>query len=524
MKKTINKKRLPVMILAIVMMLGLMPVSLAAPTWTEVSTFAQFKTALQDAKVTHILLKNDIHVEKNGAEISEKKAELVIDGGGHKITAHSSNSKSDTIQLKKAGTLKNILVQNATIQVKNYFGFISVLESTKMSDVIITFENIEFSGPQLVFAEDSQVILRNGNFKITAGHSGSVDELVEAKHITLAGNINISKDEKGVDEIFRIERKGGGITVASGAVVNISLNQKNQKKTHSGFVHMQASGGYLRFEADSYFNYVGTSFFQQHKDLKQLYIGERAKVYIKTTGNFKGTYGIFMVNGIMTVDRNAVLDIICLSNSKGDPILEFEGKSTLTFNSPKEVFLYNSSTHKTNRGLAIGPEGCDRIEIFYGEIYSLEYWKMNTKPHDNLPAPTYDWRNPTKTVFTASCEVKSKKVTSAKTTGYTGATPFNTSTSVLKDINVIRINGGMATEHTITYLPGANGAGSRVDKAESGSTYIIKTEAESGVIRMWHFIESWNTKEDGTGTTYDIDDEIIAQEDLTLYAQWKPLF
>ena len=518
------KTRFIATLMALVIMLGLMPTALAADPWKEVSNFTQFKAALQDAKVTHIRLTKDIHVEKKGVEINEKKAELTIDGAGYKITAHASNAKADTIQLNKAGTLKKILVQNATIQVSNYYGLISVASLSKMNDVVLTFENIEFSGPQLVYAEDSRVTLRNGNFKIVAGYNKTVDELVEATHIRLEGNIEIFKDEKGADEIFRIERKNGGITVASGAIVNVSLNQKIQKKTSSGFVHMQQPGGYIRFEAGSYFNFVGTSFFQQHKDFKEVYIGERAEVYIRTTGNFKGTYGIFMVCGTMTVDRDAILNIICLGNTKCDPVIELSKKTSFICNSPKEVFIFNSSTHKTNKGLAIGPDGCDKIELIYRDVFSVEYWNMNKKPHDDLPAPTYDWRNPPWTAFTATCEIKAKVVNSAKTVGYTGTTPFNTKTAVLKDINVIRINGGTSAAK-ITYLPGEGGTGGQepyIDTVALGSSYTIKTKEAVEIDKAFNEFLSWNTEEDGSGDTYNAGQVITVTENLTLHAQWDP--
>ena len=40
-------------------------------------------------------------------------------------------------------------------------------------------------------------------------------------------------------------------------------------------------------------------------------------------------------------------------------------------------------------------------------------------------------------------------------------------------------------------------------------------------VRKGYELKSWNTKADGSGTSYKVDDKIPATEDITLYAQWK---
>lgn len=523
-RKTTWRSVLPAaIVLTLALTLLCAPVAFGATA--DVSNFPQLKAALEDPQITLIRMTNDIQGGKGGVTINPAKAELVIEGNGHTLTGYSSNQKSETFQLKKPGTLKNITVQNITVRTLNYYGLIAIAETSKMSDINMLFRNINFSGPQLAFAEDCSVTLRDGAFEVTDGHTSgsgkSVDELVEATHIRLEGKIDIVKNIKSVDEIFRMERKGGGITIGSGAVVNVRQNQElERKKTRSGFIHVQRSGGYIVFENDSYFNFVGREFFTQDKDIALLSIGDRAQVYITTRGSFKGCYGFFHVKGNMTVGRDAVVDLIALENEKSDPVIQFDGTSNIKLNSPKQFFVYNSSTKSSNKGLAIGPDGCDKALIEYNNVYSVEYWNMNSRPYNDLGPATYDWRNTDdRTQFSTVCDVKSKEIRSAWTTGYTGTTPFNTKTAELKNINVIRINGG--TIVTVTYHPGNEGSGGSVDQARLGSRYVVKTPeaamVEGGTVYVF---TGWSTEMNGGGVHYSSGAEIDLTGNVNLYANW----
>ena len=516
-RKTTIKNRIMTAIMVVVMMLSFATVATASPTWTEVINFEQLKKAVENSTDTHIKLAANIQMNKKGIIINQNKPELVIDGEGYTITDAEENGKCETMYLKTSGKLKNITMQNVTVKGRNVFGIIAVDDSSKLKDVTLTFINVTYSGPQLTWCEDSSVIIRDCDLTLTSGYWGFVGELVEATHIRLEGDVNIVKNAKGPDELFRISREGGGVLVATGANVDVSVNMNIDKKTTSGFVHFQKSNGYLIFEDDSYFNFVGNQHFQQHKDVKQLYIGKNAEVHIKTYGDYKLSYGAFMVQGNMTVEENAVLTILALDNCKGDPVIEFDKTSTLTFNNPKYVFIYNSSTNKCNIGLAIGPECADKINITYSNILSLEYWKFNNRPHDNLNTATYDWRNPTESRFTATCEIKSKCVKSAKTVDYTGATAFNLTTAALKDINVIRIHGGVfaAKEYDITF----NANGGTPAPAPQIVKHGTKVEKPADPHLELFVLDGWYADPDFNGDPWDFDND-VATEDMTLYAKW----
>ena len=518
MKNTINKTRiLTALMVVVVMILSFATTVIAAPVWTEVSDFAQLKKAVENKTDTHIKLTADIQMDKKGIDINGCKPTLVIDGDGFTITDAAVNGKSNTMYLNEHGTLKDITLQNVTVAGKNVFGIIAVNDLSKFKDITLTFENVTYSGPQLTWCEDSRVILRDCDLSLTAGYCGFVGELVEATHIRLEGDVNIIKNAKGPDELFRISGDCGGVLVAEDANVTVSVNMDIDKKTTSGFVHFQESGGYLIFEDNSWFSFVGNQHFQQHKDVKQLYIGKNAEVHIKTYGDYKWNYGAFMVKGDMTVEENAVLTILALNNKKGDPAIEFDKTSTLNFNNPKYVLIYNSSTNKCNRGLAIGPECADKINMVYGDIKSLEYWKLNTSPYNDLQSATFDWRNPDESRFTASCEIKSKCVKSASAVDYTGTTPFNKTTAELYNINVIRIHGGTAA--VPEYLVNFDANGGVPEPAPQIIVEGNKIEKPSDPHIPHFVVEGWYTDPDFNGDPWDFDNDIVTGE-VNLYAKW----
>ena len=84
----------------------------------------------------------------------------------------------------------------------------------------------------------------------------------------------------------------------------------------------------------------------------------------------------------------------------------------------------------------------------------------------------------------------------------------------------------MVTE-TFGILYDANGAGSgTVPGADTGAG--VKTRSVSGnvgsLLNTGFRFDGWNTKVDGTGTSYQQGDEIFVDTLLTLYARWQPSF
>jgi len=521
MKKTLTRTRLISLVIIFAMVIGLAVTVLSATNWTQVGTFAEFKSALENASVTRIRLTNDIQMIRGGAEINSARTDLIIDGNGFAIHGHNSNTLSDTLRYSRAGRLNNISVLNTTIVSQNRNGFININSGNNFANIQVTFRGINFFGPQLINATDSNVTIGSGNYTINPGFCKTVNELAEANHIRIEEAVTIFKDANGKDEIFRIERAGGGITVTTGAYVNVSLNQNARKANRAGFVHFQRTDGYIRFENDSFFNYVGNGFFQQHRDVQEVVIGDRAQVHIRTHGNFKGCYGIFMISGHMTVGQDAIVNLIATGNTKKDPVIQLDKKtSTINVNSPRQFFVYNTST-KGTKGNAIGTSSCTNVaNVFYNNITDVAYWRDNVSPHDNLSTPTFSFFNNDESAFSLSSSSTRSKVNNVGSENYHGTTQWNANTAYLRDVNVILIGGGTGGGGTDpeewTVMFNSNG-GTPVE-----NEIVIDGELLTEVpepYRYGYTFAGWFLDPNFTGQEWDFYSDIV-KADFTLHARW----
>lgn len=80
--------------------------------------------------------------------------------------------------------------------------------------------------------------------------------------------------------------------------------------------------------------------------------------------------------------------------------------------------------------------------------------------------------------------------------------------------------GTSTTSYTITY-DANEGTGSFSEKANSDTTYTVKTLSGTGISRSGYSLDSWNTATDGSGTKYAAGATFTVNSNVTLYAQWK---
>lgn len=66
------------------------------------------------------------------------------------------------------------------------------------------------------------------------------------------------------------------------------------------------------------------------------------------------------------------------------------------------------------------------------------------------------------------------------------------------------------------------GTGQYSDNVAAGTSYVVKSEAETGITRPGYNFYEWNTAATGTGTSYPPGSTITVNNNLTLYAQWTP--
>jgi|GEM_PF-2257251 len=510
-----KKTKIVGIISVLMLLLSLAPIALAAPTWTQVGTFAQLKTAVENKTDTHIQLTANIQMDKTGIVINPEKTELVIDGNGHTLTVASANTITSAMYMKTYGKLKDITIQNMNINGPNSYGLITIVDSTKYSDVTVTFDNIEYTGPGLSWGRKSNFVIRDSNLLMVPSSLSECHEVFECLTIRLEGNVNIVKDApNSTYELFWITGGTGGVTVAANAHVNVISNQGLTKKGSSGFVYYSCPDLHLIFEDDSYFNYVGNNIFQECSSVDRLIVGERAEVYITLYGELYCTYGIFAIRGEANIGKDAILELYSFNNNQYQPILQLTGTGSINFNSPKTVFIYNSSTKSGNTALALGPNGCD-VTINYNNVQSIEYWKLNKAAYNNLPAATYLWFNPSGSQFSASERVSGSTVKSATTSNYVGTTPWNTVTAAVKDINVVSINGENGKVYAVNF--NVNGGSPQINTQYIRSGALAQKPVDP--VKNGYAFDGWYTNPAFTGAPWNFVANTVSNN-ITLYAKW----
>jgi len=519
MKNKTVKRAIPlVVLLAFLMVFLCAPVTAGAVT-VGVSSYPELQAALENPLVTSVVFNNDIAIVpgRKGININPYKPSLVVDGKGYTLFEAPSIDLNDTIRFNKATNmlLKRITWKNLNIIGQNHRGFNAVEAATAMSDVVITFDNIKYFGPQLIKASHSTVVIKDSDVLIMEGFKSCVYEIAEATHVRLEGDCNLVKNAPGnCREMFFIKGSGGGMTVASGANIK-ALNNYEAKHKGTGFISFSGcKNTYWIFEDDSKFEFRGNSYVHACNALDYVYVGKRAFVGMYTFGDFKSCYSMIHVNNKMLVEQDSVLRMIALENKQDQPNLQLRKNARIDFNSPNEVFIYNSSTHKCNSGLAMGPYGCD-VDVYYNGIKSLEYWIYNTAPPDNLPTPTYDWRNPNNSAFNAYVNMKHKVAKDVDISGYYGAVPYNLITATLRDVNVIRINGGVPYMFTVKF--NANGgAPTPPDQRVPFGEKVVQPQEPT---RADYTFDGWFVDPNFAGNAWDFNVDVVTAN-ITLNAKW----
>lgn len=432
------------------MMLTLIPAIpvYAAPAvdpdgFTVVSNYNDLKTVLLDTTTTKVRFGANITLDK-GIKISEKKKSLVIDGGNFSLIEKGSLSCTANMYVSLNGALKNITMQNMVIFGQNYYGPLTIHCGVK--DVVMTYDNIKYRGPQVTYNPHGTAVYRNSNIELVHAYANCKGEVAEARHVRLEGNVEIVKNAKGnCHEVFWIYNPCvvGGITVAAGANVNVNVVDQYSM---SGFVYY-SSPGYFYVEDGATFNYTGMDQFQKCGFMNDVRIGKDSKtnIVVKNINNL--FQKLMYVNGSMYIGENAEYNMF--TYGKRDvklPVLKFYGaKAKLVVDNPKQVVIYSEATKQVcaNYGLSLSA-CCGSVNFTFKDIKSLEYWNFSTPASkDNLENPSSEWRNATGK-YTLNMTVKDGNVTSASAPGYNGSNPLNAKALDFRSIHALRINGQAA--------------------------------------------------------------------------------
>ena len=341
----------------------------------------ELKSALEnDNGYTYIYFGSNISIS-SGIAISSKKSKVIIDGTYNGVMYEYTDQKklgtNDTIYVTSSYT-SNVTIKNIKVNGYNYYGIIYVPEASAYKNTVIEYNNVNYNGPQMSFNPVGTTRFIDCIINIQDSYA-SGNEVAECNKIEIGGHSTITHSSTG-NSSFWFRNDNPSFTILKDAVVDFT---SYKRELFYGTYNLEftiskdASFSVTTYNGLAYGNY-GTG---------QTLIDENASFSIKQT-NRNGSYSTWYSYGTITLNKNSSLVIInnYENISSNNYNIYFQGKqSGLIFNSPRNVFLYNSSANIINTTDVIPFSfSFSRLNLFDKAVnYSDNISK------DNLP--TYSW-------------------------------------------------------------------------------------------------------------------------------------
>ncbi len=186
-----------------------------------VSTFAEFKAAVEDADTTEVVLSANVTFE-SGVKIPTTKKTLVIDGQNFTVTDMNSSSASSALYVSTGFGTAEITVKNVVWSGRNYYGVVCVYDDTANAGVTVVLNNVKYNGPQAIYNRYGATIVKDCNFTIEKnGASASAQEFCETNRLTLSGKTSINCLSTST-AVMWFAFAGAELTVEADAVIEIT--------------------------------------------------------------------------------------------------------------------------------------------------------------------------------------------------------------------------------------------------------------------------------------------------------------
>ncbi|WP_433957050.1 toxin Cry1Ac domain D-VI-related protein [Cytobacillus horneckiae] len=314
-------------------------------TETVVNSFQELKDALEnDNGITHVILGNDISLT-SAIKINVNKQELTIDGHDHTLTETGGAAGAwDGLYYKGANILKRVTVKNLNVKGKNYYGLITIEDGRNNVEQI--FENVNYSGPQMVFNRGGKVIFKGVNDininDYTVSGSAHAHEVAEVGSVEVDGELKVTHDN--AHAVFW--------SVTGDPQFKVASNAKMEIKTHTkGYGIFYATGGYGDFIIGNSANVKldGRKSLTGGRASKTFIVEPSAEVNVSRTGD--DAQALIDVYGETKINEAAKFHV---STENGYAVqavkvgtIEFDNPEKVLFSSLKSTAINNSFTSLT---------------------------------------------------------------------------------------------------------------------------------------------------------------------------------
>ena len=370
-----------------------------------VETSAELKSILEgDNSITTIYFANDITLESGISILGTKQSITIdglypLDGSGsiHTYTDMNSASDSNTIGIRTSISI-NILFKNMNVIGRNYYGIIYVSENTNHQNVIVTYENVTYSGPQITYHPSGLSIYKNLNINIVASTACPANEVAETFQLEIGGNTTITHNSTSNSTFWlRGNTDNAYIKILDGANVSIT--------TSKDLIYSKYYVG-LSIAKDAMF-LVNTKYglFRDSSHQASSITVDEGATFSVIQQMANGSYSTIYCREAFNVNTNATLYIEA-NYTNTAPLIRFTTSSSkLNITDPKSVILYNNSynclyfTNSTSINIS-----CKK----------LDYWLTSptlTTSGKIEGTPLYSWYKTTEDLMTLTATSTSSKTT-----------------------------------------------------------------------------------------------------------------
>lgn len=183
-----------------------------------VESYAELKKALgEDNGITTVYLGASITAESGAIPIHPGKSSVIIDGspptgGRYTYTQHQAGGQNGVFSANSAGAqTTEVTLRNMDVVGKTELGLVQA-----GSGVVITLENLSYTGPQALYHRGGSVRVIGGSYSLPAG------ELAEARQVELGGVLTIEGPPNNA--VLWLTAGASTLKVLAGADVRINTS------------------------------------------------------------------------------------------------------------------------------------------------------------------------------------------------------------------------------------------------------------------------------------------------------------
>lgn len=331
-----------------------------------VYSYTELKNTLEGNNTfTYIFLGDNITFT-GGINILNTKLNITIDGTydsvRHTFTEMQSLAAANTINVTNGS--QNIKLCNMDIVGYNYYGPVYVPDSATYASVVLEYNNIKYTGPQITFNATGLSRYIDVNVTINDNSLTSGNEIAECNKIEIGGNSTFVHNSKG-NSAFWFRNSVPTFTILENAVVNftspsrelfygtnelilnINENSKFYVTAYNGLAYGTFGTKSITVKASALFSVNKTSSYaypmiNAYGSVSAL---ENSSLILSNENNTSSAnYNIyFRSSGSFVLDNPKLV----LINNKSQNIIYTASSSNFYFNFSR-VFLFNTYFNKSD--------------------------------------------------------------------------------------------------------------------------------------------------------------------------------